>query len=153
MNISVYSRKEIEALIEGDFPQNTAVISFYDPKSRHTLKGYSPVEYKGKCTRLFQVCVHDIDIDLLPEYGLTYETFLPEADSLAEFIVSAINDGLDIICQCDYGQSRSAGCAAAIREYYDRSGIRIFADYRYYPSQLIFNKVYDALEASGAKEK
>ena len=27
-----------------------------------------------------------------------------------------------------------------IKEYYEKSGIEIFADYRYYPNQLIFNK-------------
>ena len=29
MKISIYSRKEIEKLIESNFPKNTAVISFY----------------------------------------------------------------------------------------------------------------------------
>lgn len=51
-----------------------------------------------------------------------------------------------IICQCDYGQSRSAACAAAIIEYFEHRGISIFADYRYYPNQLVFNKIYEALE-------
>ena len=32
MNVTVYSRSEIEEIIEkGQFPDNTAVISFYDP--------------------------------------------------------------------------------------------------------------------------
>ena len=53
---------------------------------------------------------------------------------------------MDIICQCEYGQSRSAGCAAAIREHFYSDGIKIFADYRYYPNQLVYNKVFDALE-------
>ena len=54
---------------------------------------------------------------------------------------------MDILCQCDYGQSRSAACAAAVREFFCGEGIRIFADYRYYPNQLIFNKILSALEA------
>ena len=44
------------------------------------------------------------------------------------------------------GQSRSAACAAAILEFYEKNGISIFADYRYYPNQLVFNKVKKALE-------
>lgn len=36
-------------------------------------------------------------------------------------------------------------CAAAMKEHFEKSGIDIFADYRYYPNQLIFNKLRDAL--------
>ena len=46
-----------------------------------------------------------------------------------------------------------AACAAAIREYYNRSGIKIFADYRYYPNQLIFYKIYKALKENSKKRK
>ena len=59
---------------------------------------------------------------------------------------------MDLICQCEYGQSRSAACAAAILEFYDKNGISIFADYRYYPNQLVYNKVKDALEKGYAGE-
>jgi len=76
---------------------------------------------------------------------LTYETYMADVDRLAEFVIKSMNDGLNIICQCDYGQSRSAACAAAILEYYEHNGISIFADYRYYPNQLVFNKIHEAL--------
>ena len=46
---------------------------------------------------------------------------------------------------------RAAACAAAIKEYYEHNGISIFADYRYYPNQLIFNKVLDALRESDSE--
>ena len=45
----------------------------------------------------------------------------------------------------DYGQSRSAGCAAAILEHFYRRGIDIFADYKYYPNQVVYHKIFDAL--------
>jgi protein-tyrosine phosphatase len=64
---------------------------------------------------------------------------------VAEFIHQAVTDGVEIVCQCEYGQSRSAGLGAAILEYYERRGIDIFRDYRYYPNQLIFNKAYEAM--------
>ena len=80
---------------------------------------------------------------------LTADTYFPEAQALAEFIICAERDGLDILCQCEYGQSRSAACAAAIKEYFFGNGITVFADYRYYPNQLVFNKVYDALRRVG----
>lgn len=147
MKVTIYSRKAIENLIETDFPANCAVVSFYDPP---TAKGTRtiPVDYKNKAERLFQIAINDIDIEVLEDYGLTFETYFTEADELAEFIVSANEDGLDIICQCEYGQSRSAACAAAILEYFEKNGISIFRDYRYYPNQLIFNKLYDSLEHS-----
>lgn len=92
------------------------------------------------------LCIHDIDIEILEDYGLTFETYFPEASELAEFIIKAENAGLNIICQCEYGQSRSAACAAVILEYFYHNGISIFADYRYYLNQLIFNKLLNALK-------
>ena len=145
MKVEIYSRKAIEAMIEGQFPQNTAVISFYSPKA--SRRGdYAPVDYRGRPARAFFMCAHDIDIDALDDFGLTYETYMPDVKELAAFIEKAAADGMDIICQCDYGQSRSAACAAAISEHFFGTGIRIFADYRYYPNQLVFNKIYEALE-------
>lgn len=144
MKISIYSRSEIEKLIVEDFPKNTAVISFYDPAGIRS-DNEKPVDYKGTAEMLFQVAAYDIDITVLKDYGLTYETYLPEADELAEFIKNAYDNGFDIICQCQYGQSRSAACAAAIEEYFNKNGISIFADYRYYPNQVIYHKVFDAL--------
>lgn len=92
---------------------------------------------------------HDIDLAVLPKYHLTYETYFPEADDLAEFIFTAKREGKDIICQCEYGERRSSGCVAAIHEYFYKDGIKIFADYRYYPNQMVYHKVYDALERYG----
>lgn len=144
MKISIYSREDIQALIQDVFPENVAVISFYSPRETKA-RDYSPVDYCSKPERLKYICVPDIDIEALSSYGLTYDTYLADANDLAEFIFSAWEDGLDIICQCDYGQSRSAACAAAILEFFERTGVSIFADYRYYPNQLVFNKILEAL--------
>lgn len=145
MNIKIYSKKAIEELLKKVKKlENTAVISFYDPPNAKGERAI-PVDYSDKVDMIFQVAVNDIDIDVLPEYGLTFETYFTEVDELAEFIVEAHNKNMDIICQCEYGQSRSAACAAAILEYYNNNGISIFADYRYYPNQIIFNKVLDSL--------
>lgn len=148
MQVSVYSREDIERIIaEGRFPQNTAVISFFDPPAKHFDEDYAPVDYSAVCKRVCFCAVEDLDLDYLPEKGLTYDTFFPEADAVAAFIRGAFADGLDIICQCDYGQSRSAGCAAAILEHFYHTGISIFADYKYYPNQVVYHKIFDALEA------
>ena len=147
MNVTVCSRKAVEELFQKGFPEHTAAISFYDPEtSYHRGTDYQPVDYSGKAERLFQVPIHDIDLSVLPEFGLTYDKYFPEADRLAEFIYSAKLDGLNILCQCEYGESRSSGCAAAILEHFYKTGITIFADYRYYPNQVVYHKVLGALE-------
>ena len=150
MQVMILSRAEMEKRLRAGPLTRTAVISFYDPPSPRTPPGYAPVDYRGKCPAVFQVAVHDIDPQVLDEYGLSMDTYLPEAEQLAQFIHRAAAEKLDIVCQCEYGQSRSAACAAAIREHFHHDGIRIFADYRYYPNQMIFNKLLDALTATAA---
>ena len=149
LKISIYSRKSIEKLLEKDFPENAVVISFYDPPGKVRDAEYRPVDYSAKTNCVFQAALHDIDLAVLPKYHLTYETYFPEVDDLAEFIFNAKKEGKDIVCQCEYGESRSSGCAAAIHEYFYKDGIKIFADYRYYPNQMVYHKVYDALERYG----
>lgn len=146
MQVAIYSREAMEALLETGVLENTAVISFYDPPTKVKPAGDTPVDYTGKCDRVFPVAIHDLDRSALADYGLTYETWFPEADALARFIHQAVADGLDMVCQCEYGQSRSAACAAAILEHFERTGISVFADERYYPNQAVYHKVFDALE-------
>lgn len=147
MTVKIYSRKVMEALLSKENLENTAVISFHDPVGRghRYLEDYKPIDFTGKCDRVMQIALHDLDPEALADFGLTEETYFPEADELAEFIYKAKEDGLDIICQCEYGQSRSAGCAAAILQHFESRGIDIFTDYRYYPNQLVYHKVFDAL--------
>lgn len=151
MKIFIYSRKAMEKLLKSDFPENVAIISFYDPPGSFRDADYQPVDYSTKTDCVFEVALHDIDFAVLPKYHLTYETYFPEADELAEFIFTAKKDGKDIICQCEYGESRSSGCAAAIHEYFYKNGIDVFADYRYYPNQMVYHKVYDGLKKYGTR--
>ncbi len=153
MEVKIYSRKAIEELIKDRFPKNTAVISFYTPRGVKRDVVQLPVDYSEVCERVFYVGVPDIDIEILGDYGYTYDTYLEEADELAKFIYEARNDGLDIICQCDYGQSRSAACAAALLQHFEKRGIDIFVDFRYYPNQLVYRRVFDALERIGDEKQ
>ena len=149
MNVSVYSRKAIESIIaDGKFPENTAVISFYDPAIKRIDEDYSHVDYSGVCNTVFYSELDDLDLEVLKQKGYTYDIYFPEAPELAEFINKAYRDGMDIICQCEYGQSRSAGCAAAILEHFYRNGISIFTNYNYYPNQVVYHKVFNALESA-----
>ena len=145
MRVEIYSRRAIKELIQKGFPDNTAVISFYSPGKARCFEE-ERVHIDNVCPNVFYVSIPDIDIEILGDYGYTYDTYLAEADALAEFVYKAHSDGLDIICQCDFGQSRSAACAAAILQHFEGRGIDIFTDYRYYPNQLVYNKVFYALE-------
>lgn len=147
MKISIFSRKEIQKLMDSDdFPENTAVISYYNSKMRQLNREYCPVNYSGFCDNVLYCEVDDLDYDYLKEKNFTYDTFFPESADVAKFVYDAYNNGMDIICQCDYGQSRSAATAAAIAEHFYKNGIWIFADYKRCPNQVIFHKVFDALE-------
>ena len=143
---NLFKRSNRKTFTRG-FSDNAAVISFYDPPRKRNKFFIQPVDYSKKTNRVFQIAINDIDKDILEEYGFTIDTYFTEADELAEFIYAAKNDGLDIICQCEYGQSRSAACAAAILEHFYKNGISIFADYRYYSNQLVYHKVFAALDA------
>lgn len=142
INVQIYSKEDIEMLISGgNFPKNTAVISFCD-------KGTTPrerVNYSGVCSRVMYIELDDIEPDELEAEGCTYDSFFPEADETAEFIIDAYNDKMNLICQCVYGQGRSAGCAAAVLEYYCHAGISVFADYKYFPNKLVYHKILEAL--------
>ena len=145
MKVTIHSRQSVKALLEKGKIEDSAVISFYDPEGRSKIR-YAPIDYTGVCERVMQIPLHDLDPAALHSVGLTVDTYFPEAKALAEFIYRARADGLNIICQCEYGQSRSAGCAAAILQHFSKNGIEVFADYRYYPNQLVYHKVFDALE-------
>ena len=86
IDIKVISRKEAESLKANELPSETANISFYDPVSPRTPKDYHKVNYCGVCDNVFYVEIHDIDIEILQDYGLTYDTYFPEAAKLADFI-------------------------------------------------------------------
>lgn len=141
MCVAFYSRKTIENLISAGISfKNCAVISFYDVGDDENR-----VDYSGVCDRVLYIGIDDIDREELYDSGDSFDTFFPEANRTAEFIIDSYNSGLDIICQCEYGQSRSAGCAAAILEHYYHNGISVFSDYGCYPNLLIYHKILNAL--------
>jgi hypothetical protein len=152
MKIGIYSRRSIKKRIAEKSLDGYAVVSFYDPSERGVAQ-IERVDYTGACERVMYIALYDLDREALGEVGLDEKSYFPEADALAEFIYRAKEDGLNIICQCEYGQSRSAACAAAILEHFSRRGIDIFADYRYYPNQLVYHKIMDALGRKADSEK
>ena len=64
MKVEIYSREAIKELMQGEFPNNTAVISFCSP--RKTRRAEEVRVYFGNvCDRVFNILIPDIDIEIL----------------------------------------------------------------------------------------
>ena len=85
----------MEKLLSQGKIENTAIISFHDPVGRghRHLEYYQPIDFTGKCDRVMQIAIHDLDPDALADFGLSVDSYFPEADELAEFIYKAKDEG------------------------------------------------------------
>ena len=90
MDVRIISRKEAETLSRSNLSKETSIISFYDPITSRTPKNYRKIDYSGICDDVFYVAIHDIDIEILDDYGLTFDTYFPEAEELAKFTIDII---------------------------------------------------------------
>ena len=135
MEVSICSRDAIYNVIKSGIPKNTAIISFSDTEEDFIRfpKGIDVLHVAFYDVRPFTVAKHH------------YDRILPQAKEIADYIICKRKEGKNFICQCDYGVSRSAGCAAAILEMWEHKGLEIFADYRYTPNQFVYNKVLKEL--------
>ena len=123
-------------LIEKGIPNNTAIISFSDTEEDY-------IDFP-EGTDVLKVAFYDVRPHTVSKDH--YDKILPQAKDIAEYVYKKMKENKDIICQCDYGVSRSAGLAAAIMEAYAGKGIDVFADYRYTPNQFVYNKVVKELK-------
>lgn len=135
MVVSIYSRDAMYRVIKSGIPKNTAIISFSDTEEDF-------IRF-SKGTDVLHVAFYDVRPFTVVKHH--YDRILPQAKEIADYIICKRKEGKDLICQCDYGVSRSAGCAAAILEMWDHKGLEIFADYRYTPNQFVYNKVLKEL--------
>lgn len=126
-SIKIYSRESMERQIARHFPDNTAVICFYDPYGTH-------IDYSGVAEDIIYISLDD------------FQTNLSQANQIAEFVRRAMKQEHNIICQCEKGQSRSAGCAAAILEHYYHTGQSVFDSDWYRPDEMVYYSVLDALD-------
>ena len=137
MKITILSKSELFKLLEKkELTSRTAVVSFADEQDE-----FLELPEEVECLK---VVFYDIrPSSTVPEH---YDSLLPEALEIARFVSNKIKEGKDIVCQCDYGISRSAGLAAAILERYAHKGLDVFSDYRYTPNQFVYNKVLKELK-------
>ena len=140
MTVKIFDFESIEARAQKPFAPGTAIISIGDNGNESPKLKYAP-DY------IIRLEFEDIAPDELDDEGRNPDHIFndEQAREIAGFIYNVKDKTDTIICQCEYGQSRSAGLAAAIREHFHGDGIDIFADDRYYPNKLVFRKVLNAL--------
>ena len=95
MKVTIYSRNELEQLLQAEVPQNTAFIRFFDSGMQEEEKVNRKLP--EVVTDVFEIELDDIDKEELEELGFSEETFFPEAKELARFICRVHEKNLDII--------------------------------------------------------
>lgn len=146
MNIKIYSRNEIIKLSKAQFDSNTALISIYDTDD-------VPPKITNKPQYTLFVAFDDVYADDMDEVNLDFFKPFDEklAKRIAQFIMRHQDDVDTFICQCQFGQSRSAGVAAAIKEYFDGEGRGVFNDNRYSPNIKVYNLLVNQLRKEDIK--
>lgn len=133
MKIEMLSRKEIIERIARRSFRNSVIISFY--KSGHRQVDLSEAEAEAV----------SIEIRFGKNGKINYEKFLPKANDAAKLIILAVAEGKNIVCQCDDGKTYSAGCAAAIWEFFRGMGIAVFSDCEKTPDKATYYRMFSAL--------
>jgi predicted protein tyrosine phosphatase len=148
MIINIHSAESLVELARKPFPPKTALISITDYVNE-------PIEISYEPDYILRLSFEDISVEDLSEEELFKANkdkrlfTVEQAEKIAEFILP-IKDEIELlICQCEYGVSRSSGCAAAIIEYFYGNGIDIFADIKYTPNKLVYHRTIDALKKHG----
>ena len=139
MKIEICSRVAIESRALTPFAQGTALISIADFGDTFAELRYKPGE-------LLQLTFNDLPLgdDKAKEAQLHTMTD-EQAGEIAVFYKRVCGKVETLICQCEYGESRSAAIAAAFLEYSAQRGKAVFASDAYCPNMSIYHKVLAAL--------
>ena len=138
MHYEIMNRHDASAATEEPDAPTTAIISITDCGDKKNT--FDPAPWiKG---------VLEIQFDDV-EAGSRNCITIAQGKEIANFVLR-IKWGVErIIVHCEYGQSRSAGVAAAISTYLDGHDNGIFLDRRYYPNRTCYRVVLDALRKKG----
>jgi predicted protein tyrosine phosphatase len=151
MIINIHSAESLKEIARKPFPPKTALISITDYADE-------PIELTYEPEHILRLSFEDISVEDLSEEEFVQANkdkrlfTIKQAEKIAEFILP-IKDKIELlICQCEYGVSRSSGCAAAISEYFYGNGIDIFADFKYTPNKLVYHRTIKALKKIGRQD-
>lgn len=152
MKVDIMSREALEKLACSPFPERTAVISISDYDDIPVMLKHEPSALlRLAFDDVYTDCISDIPWSEMPQieksilekkYHMISDR---QAREIADFVVAQLPRADRLICQCEFGQSRSAAISAAILEYTEKKGLSIFADDLYSPNKLVFRKVYGML--------
>ena len=152
MRIEICSFSTIETIAKTEFEPGTYLISIRDSVAEQPMLEYKPdkilwlmfddvseevlTDTPAQKTLDTELQITDMDFHLISDI---------DAERIADFVLCDQKNINVLICQCECGQSRSAGCAAAISEFLYGNGIEIFADDRYHPNKMVYRKTLAAL--------
>lgn len=155
MVVKIMSRKDLMELAKEPFSADVAVISITDSDDEDVELQYQPehllrLKFDDVSDEIFeQMLGRKPTVAEMRQISSRFHMISnAQSKQIADFIISQKTTGT-LVCQCEYGQSRSAGVAAAVEEYYHRRGVRIFADPRYFPNKYIFRKLLRSLRTCG----
>ena len=144
MKIEIHSIQSLKKHAHKPFAPETALISIGDFGTE-----LPPLEYKpAHILRMEFDDVTPSEIDYESSERYAFRLFSEEqANQIADFVYRYWESRGTLLCQCHYGQSRSAAVAAAIKEHFYHNGIEIFADEqeRYCPNVYVFRLTLRAL--------
>ena len=150
MKVEIHSIQSLKRRAHKPFMPDTALISIGDFRTELPQLEYKPAHI----LRLEFDDVTLSEIGYEPISGNVFRPFSEEqANQIADFFYRHKEDCGTLLCQCHFGQSRSAAVAAAIKEHFDHNGIEIFADKqeRYRPNVYVFRLTLRALRNRAAK--
>lgn len=136
MDIIVKSKKEMEEYAMQEHNKTSIVISI---ASKNNDKANIKSDYNNKIKDIQFVRFDDTDslggIECI------------DASKIKRFLLKHIGDtDLDlIIVQCEAGQSRSAGVAAALMKYFWNDDTTIFNNHKYTPNMLCYRTMLNEL--------
>ncbi len=156
MKLEIYSADRIIRRAKQPFAPRTTLISIGDPDMPPPRMDYRPdhvlrLEFDDVTEELIKswLSLPDLTGKELEEALVAHNTYLftqELAEKTAGFIRRHIPATDCFICQCEFGQSRSAAVAAAIAEYYFQKGQAIFSNPRYGPNPMVYSRLLAALK-------
>lgn len=144
MKVEIHSIQSLKRRAHKPFAPDTALISIGDFGKELPLLEYKPAHILRM--EFDDVTPSEINYESSERYA--FRLFSEEqANQIADFVYRYWESRGTLLCQCHYGQSRSAAVAAAIKEHFYHNGIEIFADEqeRYCPNVYVFRLTLRAL--------
>lgn len=140
MKVEILSQWDLRRKAARGFEPGTALISLED-------WGSKPLTLPRQPDNTLGLLCNDITpalVDLSDPRDMFRLFSREQAAQVARFVYD--HQECLFLCQCYYGSSRSAAIAAALLEHFDKRGMEIFRDDRYYPNLYIFRLTLQALE-------